>query len=507
MTTIFRPTLVAATTVLAALAVGTGAAAGDGRPLIDAVASPEGFIRVTDDTGTISVAVPESWDVRTGRFNVGHDGVGFPAIEASTAFDPPACDECSEAPHLPNFRVFASPYRPAETTSGCAGDGNALPFDNGAFVGHRMNGVGCDAAVDEVVASEIGGNLNISVAMVYSSVDMTPDLDAAESAPIFEVMLDSIAWTGSPYPAGPTEPVVFPYATFGDVPRLGNEPVRGTGCGADGSIGDVIPDGIWAGFVDVPAPGERLSVDLLCIFTPESAPGVLAGGTATILVPNGGTEPDVNYLVVNNNERERSVPASPAIEYRDAIFDGDQCVEGSLLSDIDHTGYQAWINIEGGAATWVIWGCDWFGSGDAPTAGDAPTPAPAPTPPPAPTAPPATAPPTTSANTEDALLQADCALLQSTIWEGDAFVGVEYPADGEPFTESLRQAIQYTRDMFSYEVSMVQSQLAQSAFAQYYAEWDSLLQAGIYTSTNIGAVTQAGQFALAPLQNACGWAG
>ena len=80
MTTIFRRTLVAATTVLAALAVGTGAAAGNDRPLIDAVAAPEGFIRVTDDTGTISVAVPESWDVRTGRFNVGHDGVGFPAV-------------------------------------------------------------------------------------------------------------------------------------------------------------------------------------------------------------------------------------------------------------------------------------------------------------------------------------------------------------------------------------------------------------------------------------------
>ena len=64
-----------------------------------------------------------------------------------------------------------------------------------------------------------------------------------------------------------------------------------------------------------------------------------------------------------------------------------------------------------------------------------------------------------------------------------------------------------TRDFFSSEASQVQSQLAQAAFAQYYAEWDSLLQAGIYTTTNVGAVTEAGLFALAPLQNACGWAG
>lgn len=63
-----------------------------------------------------------------------------------------------------------------------------------------------------------------------------------------------------------------------------------------------------------------------------------------------------------------------------------------------------------------------------------------------------------------------------------------------------------SRDFFSSEASQVQSQLAQAAFAQYYAEWDSLLQAGIYTSSNIQAVTEAGLFALAPLQNACGWA-
>ena len=105
------------------------------------------------------------------------------------------------------------------------------------------------------------------------------------------------------------------------------------------------------------------------------------------------------------------------------------------------------------------------------------------------------------------MLANDCALLQDTIWEGDQFIGVEYPADGQPFTESLRQAIQVTRDFFSSEASQVQSQLAQAAFAQYYAEWDSLLQAGIYTTTNVGAVTEAGLFALAPLQNACGWAG
>ena len=234
--------------------------------------------------------------------------------------------------------------------------------------------------------------------------------------------------------------------------------------------------------VDPPLAGEPLSVDLLCIFSPQAAAGVLADGTATILLPNGATEADVNYLVVNNNERERVVPAAAGIELRDTAFNGGACVEGPFVPEVDHSGYQAWINIEAGQATWIVWGCDLYGGGsDIPTGGPA--------------------------DGERARLANDCALLQDTIWEGDQFIGVEYPADGQPFTDSLRQAIEVTRDFFSTEMSQVQSQLAQAAFAQYYAEWDSLLQAGIYTTTNVGAVTEAGLFALAPLQNACGWAG
>lgn len=95
-------------------------------------------------------------------------------------------------------------------------------------------------------------------------------------------------------------------------------------------------------------------------------------------------------------------------------------------------------------------------------------------------------------------------MLQSTVWEGDQFIGVEYPADGEPFTDSLRVAIEVSRDFFAYEAAQMQSQLAIGAFAQYSAEWDSLLQAGIYTTTNIDAVSAAGFAALAPLQAACG---
>src|SRR5690606_629886 len=41
----------------------------------------------------------------------------------------------------------------------------------------------------------------------------------------------------------------LPLVDFFDVPQLGCEPVSGTGCGGDGSIGPVIPDGLWRGAV------------------------------------------------------------------------------------------------------------------------------------------------------------------------------------------------------------------------------------------------------------------
>lgn len=113
--------------------------------------------------------------------------------------------------------------------------------------------------------------------------------------------------------------------------------------------------------------------------------------------------------------------------------------------------------------------------------------------------------PVTSApNSEEALLQADCALLENVIWEGDAFVGIDLPADGQPFTDAVRQAIELTRDSFSGESARVRSQLAVTAFAQYSAAWNFWLLSGIYTNSDLNAAGSASRAALAPLQYACG---
>lgn len=147
---------------------------------------------------------------------------------------------------------------------------------------------------------------------------------------------------------------VFPYSHFREVPQLGREPVRGSGCGSDGSIDDLIPDGLWAAFVNEPN-GSTLSVDLVCVYMPQAGAELLRTGNATII----NADPD--FVVVNNSTRRRTVATSANTQYRDAIEDGNgRCVEGPFLGGVEHAQYLAWVNIVSGRASYVMWGCDYY---------------------------------------------------------------------------------------------------------------------------------------------------
>ncbi len=152
---------------------------------------------------------------------------------------------------------------------------------------------------------------------------------------------------------------VWPYGSFWNVPQLGLEPVRGSGCGASGQLGATIPDGLWAGFVTAfDQASNTLAIDVLCIFEGDTAQAVLTEGTVIEVITN---EPD--YLVVNNSRQVRVMPSGlAAIITGDVAADG-QCVEGTHHSPeaVDaiaaRTGEQAWIRIDGGVVTWIFYGC------------------------------------------------------------------------------------------------------------------------------------------------------
>ena len=151
---------------------------------------------------------------------------------------------------------------------------------------------------------------------------------------------------------------MWPYGTFHNVPQLGLEPARGSGCGASGQLGATIPDGLWAGFVTgYDAATNVVGIDVLCVFSGATAEAVVAEGTANVI------SDDPDFLVVNNNPQVRTMPSGlAAIIVGELTADG-QCVEGTHLSPeaVDEiaarTTQQAWVRVDGGLVTWVFYGC------------------------------------------------------------------------------------------------------------------------------------------------------
>jgi hypothetical protein len=176
--------------------------------------------------------------------------------------------------------------------------------------------------------------------------------------------------SGNLPPAQPGDGIqsFWPYGEFWNVPQLGAEPVRGSGCGGSGQIGDRIPDGLWAGRVGIdPANPGEVWVNLLCIYYGQSAQAVRDAGTANIV----HDEPD--YLIVDNNEQARVLTNHiMAIAASQADPSGRCAPAGMMLSPgpgeylpgaagwlgVDPSGLQAWIRVDDGAATWLVYGCD-----------------------------------------------------------------------------------------------------------------------------------------------------
>ena len=351
--------LLASISGLAAAVLGTGVPAA---AVPSASSPPAGFQRVVDDTGTISVVVPEGWAVDTARFNVGHDGVGFPSITASPGRTPAQCEGCSDGWLLPMFEVFAEPYGDLSTEANCS-DPETMPFDNGSFVGIRRNNVGCDAAMDEVLASEASGALNIRASMIYADLagGAEPAVPVEEAKALFDVMLqehrvDRIAVpdrldesaAGAPRRirrrrSGRTDrsgtcrsSVTNPYAAAAAAARARSATSSPTVCGP----------------VTSPTNRPRRSASTCCASSSAPRAGqVISEGTANIV----NNEPD--YVVVNNNTRLRSAPAAPGIVLRDsAVVDGE-CVENTAAAHNPEPARQAWVRIDGGQVTWILWGC------------------------------------------------------------------------------------------------------------------------------------------------------
>jgi hypothetical protein len=145
---------------------------------------------------------------------------------------------------------------------------------------------------------------------------------------------------------------VWPYGQFWNVPQLGQENrVRGTGCGSTGEIGDVIPDGLFAGLV-TGHDANNVSIDVVCVYDVPDATALPAGATIIAGAPG--------YVVVNNSTRPRTMPMDQDIVLRLGVRDAaDNCVDGTTTTQWSAipADRQVWVRIHQGRVTWVFADC------------------------------------------------------------------------------------------------------------------------------------------------------
>lgn len=149
---------------------------------------------------------------------------------------------------------------------------------------------------------------------------------------------------------------VFPYASHFDVPQLGTEPVRGTGCGADGSLGPTIPDGIWNGFIKISA--TTLTIDVECVYYGASAAPYVAACEAEHDADDCLEHGD-DFWTVNNNPRTRTVPLDPGFRRR---YEVNGCADpgpgkGAKKASPEQDQFDSWLIIENGKATFALTSC------------------------------------------------------------------------------------------------------------------------------------------------------
>ena len=200
-------------------------------------------------------------------------------------------------------------------------------------------------------------------------------LDAAAPADAVSAAGGECANGSTPVPVPADEIDVLPYINFWGVPQLGCEPVAGTGCGGDGSIGDVIPDGLWKGNIEnfdnaTIESSTSLEFDLVCAYIGEVGRQMFDDFMAEH--PDYGSPPFINgEWIVNNNERMRTVPLADGFHVTQAygvpleVLD-DGTIEyacggsdyGPRVEPSDDGGiYEVWLYIDNGEAVEALKGC------------------------------------------------------------------------------------------------------------------------------------------------------
>jgi hypothetical protein len=151
-----------------------------------------------------------------------------------------------------------------------------------------------------------------------------------------------------------------------EVPQLGSESVRGTGCGSTGGIPEVIPDGVWNVLVgdgsgrDEFFTASDITVDMRCIYS--GVGGQQLWNAACTAAPQSDScrnnSPD--WYVVNANGRLRTMPLAPDLQYGVGALGTSPCPSAPTdrtARDAPWRSMDSWIVVSGGRVTAMVTAC------------------------------------------------------------------------------------------------------------------------------------------------------
>ncbi len=145
----------------------------------------------------------------------------------------------------------------------------------------------------------------------------------------------------------------WPFEDFASVLRMGGEVARGSGCGADTTVGEVIPDGWWLGIIAADG-NSQMQVDLVCAYRGDAAQTLIDECLASDAEATCTDYFDESFWPVNRNRRERTVPKSSSLVTESV---DDLCKVGVETRDGGITGELDWLQIQGGSVIYIRRGC------------------------------------------------------------------------------------------------------------------------------------------------------
>lgn len=151
-----------------------------------------------------------------------------------------------------------------------------------------------------------------------------------------------------------------------EVPQLGTESVRGTGCGSTGGLGETLPDGIWNVLIgdgtgdDEFWTSSRLTVDVRCVYSGVGGQQLWTAACTDDPQSDSCVEQSPEWYVVNANGRLRTMPISDDAVYGVGAVGTSPCPGAATDRFASNAAWRfmdSWIVVNRGRVTTVVSAC------------------------------------------------------------------------------------------------------------------------------------------------------